>query len=174
MIPPRGYLRRVIITLVVLTIIPMVGLLFLYDVIKVNWAGTMEDQLAIKAQQGPRKWAPVEAVRFDGPSLPKDGKQPINPVPADAVSLERGRQLFDTTCGPCHGATGHGDGPITKFWKADATRPANLTDPRIQQQSDGALYLTISQGYGAMAPLNENLDVRSRWDIVNYVRTLTK
>ena len=174
MIPPKGYLRRVIITLAVLTIVPMVGLLFLYDVIKVNWASGMEDQIAVAAQQGPREWAPADSVRFDGPSVPKDGNLPINPVPADAVSLQRGQQLFGTTCAPCHGAQGQGDGSITRFWKSDAKRPANLTDPRMQEQSDGALYLTISQGYGGMPPLNENLDVRSRWDVVNYVRSLSK
>jgi S-disulfanyl-L-cysteine oxidoreductase SoxD len=172
MIPPSGYLRRVIITLAVLTILPIAGLVLTYDLIKINWASGMEDQIAIAAQQGPRKSAPAESVRFDGPSLPKDGKLPTNPVPTDAVSLQRGRQLFATTCAPCHGSAGQGDGPVTKFWAADAKRPANLTDPRMKEQSDGALYLTISQGYGAMAPLNENLDVRSRWDVVNYVRGL--
>jgi len=174
MIPPRGYLRRVIITLAVLSIVPIIGLLFTYDVIKINWASGMEDQIAIAAQQGPRKSAPAESVRFDGESVPKNGKLPINPVPADAVSLQRGRQIYGTTCAPCHGTGGQGDGPVTKFWTADAKRPADLTDPRMKEQSDGALYLTISQGYGAMAPLNENLSVRSRWDVVNYVRSLSK
>jgi mono/diheme cytochrome c family protein len=174
MIPPKGYLRRVIITLAVLAIIPMIGLLFTYDFIKINWASGMEDQIAVAAQQGPRKWAPVESVRFDGPSLPKDGRLPSNPVPADAVSLQRGEQLYSTVCAPCHGSTGQGNGTITKFWKVDAQHPANLTDPRLKEQSDGALYLTISQGYGAMAPLNENLDVHSRWDVVNYVRSLSQ
>jgi S-disulfanyl-L-cysteine oxidoreductase SoxD len=174
MIPPKGYLRRVIITLAVLGIIPIVGLIFTYDVIKVNWASGMEDQIAVAAQQGPRKWAPAESVRFDGASLPKDGQLPANPVPSDAVSLQRGQQLFGTTCAPCHGPAGQGNGSITGFWKADAQHPADLTDPRLKEQSDGALYLTISQGYGAMPPLNENLDVRSRWDVVNYVRSLSQ
>jgi mono/diheme cytochrome c family protein len=174
MIPPSGYLRRIIITVAVLSIVPIVGLLFTYDIIKVNWASTMEHQIAIRPQEGPRKWAPADAVRFDGPSVPKDGMLPVNPVPADTVSLERGQQLFGTNCAPCHGSLGLGDGPITAFWKPDAVHPANLTDPRIQSQSDGALYMTISQGFGAMPALNENLDVRSRWDIVNYVRSLGK
>ncbi len=174
MIPPTGYLRRVIITLVALSIVPIVGLIFTYDIIKVNWASGMEDQPAVEAQQGPRRWAPAEAVRFDGPGVPKDGKLPVNPVPVDALSLQRGQQLYLTNCAPCHGAAGQGDGPVTRFWAADAQRPASLTDPRIAQQADGAIYLTIAQGYGTMPPLNENLDVRSRWDVVNYVRTLGK
>ena len=174
MIPPRGYLRRMIITFVIVTIPFLLGLLFLYDVIKINWASTMEDQVAVAAQQGPRKWAPAESVRYDGASLPKDGQLPVNPVPADPVSLTRGEQLFDSNCAPCHGRDGQGGGPITEYWKSDAKRPANLTEPRMAEQSDGALYLTISQGFGAMPPLNENLNVRERWDVVNYVRGLSQ
>jgi mono/diheme cytochrome c family protein len=174
MIPPSGYLRRVILTLVIVSVPLIIGLFFTYDVIKINWASNMEVQASIKAQEPPRKWAPAESVRFDGPSLPANGQSPVNPVPADEVSLQRGQLLFERNCVPCHGASGQGDGPITQYWKPDAKRPANLTEPRIAQQSDGALYLTISQGYGAMPPLNENLNVRERWDIVNYVRSLSK
>jgi len=174
MIPPSGYLRRVIMTLILLTVPFLVGLPILYDVIKVNWSSTMEDQIAVEAQQGPRKWAPNESIRFDGASLPKDGELPPNPVPADAVSLERGRLLFERNCALCHGDQGLGDGPITEFWKPDMKHPANLTEPRMAQQSDGSLYLTISQGYGGMPALRENLDQRERWDVVNYVRSLSQ
>jgi mono/diheme cytochrome c family protein len=174
MIPPSGYLRRVIITLIIVSIPLVIGLIFTYDVIKVNWRSNMEVQASVKAQEAPRRWAPVESVRFDGSSLPNNGQLPSNPVPADAVSLQRGQLLFETDCAPCHGSDGQGDGLITQHWKADAKKPANLTEPRMTEQSDGALYLTISQGYGAMPPLNENLNVRERWDVVNYVRSLSK
>jgi mono/diheme cytochrome c family protein len=174
MIPPSGYLRRVILTLILVSVPLLLGMVFLYDVIKINWASTMEDQIAVEAQTGPRLSAPAEAVRFDGPSLPKDGELPPNPVPADSVSLERGRVLFERNCALCHGAQGLGDGPITEFWKPDMNKPANLTDPRMAQQSDGSLYLTISQGYGVMPALGENLDQRERWDVVNYVRSLSR
>jgi len=53
-------------------------------------------------------------------------------------------------------------------------RPANLTEARFKTMSDGSLYITISQGYGAMPPLRENLNVRERWDVVNHVRTLSQ
>ena len=56
--------------------------------------------------------------------------------------------------------------------------PANLTGELVQNKADGALFLTISngiQGTGGqihMPALNENLTVRDRWDVVNYIRTL--
>lgn len=172
MIPPKGYLRRVFMTFAVILVPLLLGLLFSYDVVKINWASTMEDQVAVEYQQGPRKSAPAESVRFDGPGLAKTGELPVNPVPADAVSLERGRILFERNCALCHGDQGLGNGAITQFWKPEMKLPANLTEPRIAQGSDGAIYLTISQGYGTMPPLNENLNVRERWDVVNYVKAL--
>jgi mono/diheme cytochrome c family protein len=108
---------------------------------------------------------------FDRPhaSLPR--------LPFDLRSdhpLVRGEQLYNRNCAVCHGPKGQGDGPVTQFWKADAKRPANLTEQRIGQQTDGALYVTMSQGFGTMPPLRENMTVRERWDVVNYVRNLSK
>jgi len=175
MIPPGGFLRRVILTLILIAVPMSLALIFTYDVVKIDWRSTMEDQPAVEAQQGPRLAAPAEAVRFDGvSSLSKDGALPDNPVPADAVSLQRGEILFNINCVPCHGKDGKGDGPLTEYWMADARRPADLTEPRMAQQSDGALYLTISQGFGAMPPLDENLNPRERWDVVNFVRSLSQ
>lgn len=174
MIPPPGVLRRIILTFAVVGVLFTVPLIFLYDVIKINWRSNMEVQASVGSQEGPRKWAPADAVSFEAPSLPHNGELPVNPVPADAVSLARGKQLYGEHCAVCHGPAGKGDGPVVQFWKADAKRPANLTEPRLGQQTDGALYLTISQGFGVMPPLRENLSVRERWDVVNYVRTLSK
>ena len=55
----------------------------------------MEDQAIVDYQSGPRRSAPSDAVRFDGPSLSKTGELATNPVPADAVSLERGRHTHE-------------------------------------------------------------------------------
>jgi hypothetical protein len=44
----------------------------------------------------------------------------------------------------------------------------------VQAKSDGSIFLTISNGVeGKMPPLNENLLVTDRWDLVNFIRTLT-
>jgi hypothetical protein len=44
----------------------------------------------------------------------------------------------------------------------------------VQQNSDGALFLVISNGVaGRMPALNENFSVHERWDLVNFIRTLT-
>jgi hypothetical protein len=61
-------------------------------------------------------------------------------------------------------------GPIAPFLLN--ARPANLTSDVVQAKSDGSIFLTITHGVaGKMPPLNENLLVPERWDVVNYVRT---
>ena len=92
-------------------------------------------------------------------------------MPGDEASIKRGKELFAINCQMCHGATGEGTGPIAPFLLN--FKPANLTSAVIQSKSDGSIFLTITNGVeGAMPPMNENLLVSERWDVVNYVRTL--
>jgi mono/diheme cytochrome c family protein len=97
---------------------------------------------------------------------------PENPVEADEASITRGGQLYAIHCQMCHGQTAEGNGPIAPFLLK--TKPANLTSPVVQSKSDGSIFLTITNGVdGKMPPLNENLTVPERWDLVNYLRTVT-
>ena len=96
---------------------------------------------------------------------------PENPVEADEASITRGAELYALHCAMCHGPTAEGNGPIAPFL---ANRPANLTSSVAQSKSDGSIFLTITNGVdGKMPPLNENLIVPERWDLVNFIRTLT-
>ncbi|RME43111.1 MAG: cytochrome c [Chloroflexi bacterium] len=163
--------RRIIITLLVLATPFVVGLLFTYEKIKIDFPSFMERQPSIKAQEPPRRLPPEGTIPFYGAVAVGD-QVPVNPVPADPVSLQRGQVLFSLHCAQCHGDAGKGDGPITEFWGEETNRPADLTDVRFTTQPDGALYLTLTQGFGAMPALAENLTPRQRWDVINYVRTL--
>lgn len=144
-------------------------MIFTYDVIKIDWVSFMEIQPSYGAQEKPLP-VPARSIPVDGPvSIPNMGA-PVNPVPADAVSLERGRTLYEINCAMCHGVAGEGNGTIAAFL---ANKPANLTLPVTQNKSDGALFLTLTNGVtGRMPAMVENLTVRDRWDLVNYIRTL--
>ena len=88
-----------------------------------------------------------------------------------AISITRGARLYAIHCQMCHGQTAEGNGPIGPFL---ANKPANLTSPVVQAKSDGSIFLTITNGVeGKMPPMNENLLVPDRWDLVNFIRTLT-
>jgi mono/diheme cytochrome c family protein len=96
---------------------------------------------------------------------------PENPVPADETSIARGKELFNINCKMCHGDEGKGNGPIAPFLVNK--KPADLTSDAVQSKSDGTLFLTVTNGMpGTMPSLNENLTVRERWDVINFVRTL--
>lgn len=144
-------------------------LIFSMDVIKIDWVTFMEIQPSFDAQEKPLP-VPVRSIPIEGPvSIPNMGA-PVNPVAADEVSIERGHTLYTINCVMCHGVTGEGNGQIGALL---ANKPANLTSLVTQSKNDGALFLTITNGVdGRMPPMVENLTVRDRWDVINYIRTL--
>ena len=146
-----------------------VMLLFTYDIIKIDWITFMEIQPSFDAQEEPLP-VPARSIPVDGPvSIPNMGA-PENPVPADEVSIQRAANLYVINCAMCHGVAGEGNGQIAALL---ANKPANLTLDVTQNKSDGALFLTLTNGVpGRMPPMVENLTVRDRWDMVNYIRKL--
>lgn len=146
-----------------------VVLLFSFDILKLEWISFMEIQPAYRPMEDPLL-PPEHSIPIEGAiSIPGMGA-PENPVEADEASLARGSELYTINCRMCHGPTGGGNGPIAPFL---AVKPANLTSDLVQAKSDGSIFLTISNGIdGRMPPLNENLTVPERWDVVNFVRTL--
>lgn len=93
-----------------------------------------------------------------------------NPVAATPESLAQGKMLFGAACEPCHGPTGKGDGPAAA---ALERKPGNLSDPKLWEQTDGALFWKISEGKTPMPTFQETFNEEQRWQIVNYVRTLS-
>ena len=164
-------IKQIIYLLLVAAAILGLVSLFTYDIIKIDWVSFMEIQPSFKPMEHTLPVA-VESIPIEGAAYTAGMGVPVNPVIADDVSIQRGAQLYKTNCVPCHGAKGLGDGVIGTFFKF---KPANLTSPEIQQNSDGALFLFISNGVaGRMPPLNENFYVRERWDLVNFIRTFAQ
>jgi mono/diheme cytochrome c family protein len=97
-------------------------------------------------------------------------------------SVERGRLLYEVTCIQCHGAEYDGKGNVGV---ALVNKPADLRSAVVQNKTDGSMFLTITNGVIGkaivsgvsvdqirMPALNENLTVRDRWDLVNFIRSL--
>jgi mono/diheme cytochrome c family protein len=143
--------------------------LFTYDVIKIDWVSFMKIQPAFQPMSHPLP-VPADSVPVDGSVFVPSMGVPANPVTANAASVARGAELFRINCSQCHGPQAKGDGPVSIYLQ---NKPADLTSLPVQALSDGGIFLTISQGIqGKMPALNENLIVRERWDVVNFVRTL--
>jgi mono/diheme cytochrome c family protein len=158
-------------------------MIFAYDVIKIDWVVFMEIQESFDDQEKPLA-VPAQSIPVDGVAYLPGMGEPINPVPADEASITRGAQLYTIHCAMCHGDGGQGNGTVSAFLVKK--KPADLTSEAVQAKSDGSWFLTISYGIwnpnntlfpevqfsGQMPPLNENLSIRERWDVVNYLRTL--
>jgi len=163
-------LRQLFGVFVVLGVLGAIILLFTFDVFKLEWVSFMEIQPSYDQMDNPLP-VPARSIPIEGAvTIPGMGA-PENPMPGDEASIIRGRELFAINCQMCHGETGTGTGPVAAF--LIKYKPANLTTDIVQSKSDGSIFLTISNGLeGRMPPLNENLTVSERWDVVNYVRTL--
>jgi len=107
-------------------------------------------------------------------TAPARAARKSNPFPVDQKSLAEGKELFTAACLPCHGASGRGDGPAASTLERNGVRvrPGNLSDPKIWQQADGAIFWKISEGNSPMPAFQESYSEEQRWQIVSYVRTL--
>lgn len=146
----------------------IIGLLFTYQVIRIPFPTDLEHSPAIGFQEGPRRNPPPGAVPIQGQAVIPE-EFPDNPIPADETSLQRGEILYDIHCSLCHGDLGHGDGPLAHHF---SQTPEDLSGAKASAEFDGSVYLVIQQGLGEMPPLAENLTVRERWDVINFIRTL--
>jgi mono/diheme cytochrome c family protein len=161
--------KRVSILAGVVVLVSVIVLMFSYDVIKIDWVSFMKIQPAFQPMSDPLP-VPKDSIPVDGSVYIASLGVPTNPVPADAASVGRGAELFRLNCVMCHGLQAKGNGPVSIYLQ---NKPADLTSLPVQALSDGGIFLTISEGIqGKMPALNENLTVRERWDVVNYVRTL--
>lgn len=102
---------------------------------------------------------------------PPSQAQQKNPVPLNDSSLGAGQRIYFRRCAACHGKTGHGDG-------ADAAdlgiHPAKFSDPKLREESDGALFWKITVGKKPMPDYGRRLTPTDRWNVVNYLRTLAQ
>ncbi len=90
-----------------------------------------------------------------------------NPL-APGEGLERGAELFQTFCTPCHGPSGAGDGLVGRRMGA----PSLITQ-RASDFSDGYLYSIIRYGRGIMGQYGDKIhQIDDRWRVVNYLRQL--
>lgn len=145
-----------------------IALLFTYQIIRIPFPSDMEQSPAIGYQEGPRRLPPEGAIPIQGQSIIPE-EFPTNPIESDEGSLQRGALLYRFHCALCHGDTGKGDGALAQYYERT---PENLGGEQAAAEFDGSVYLAIVQGFGEMPSLAENLTVRERWDVINYIRTL--
>lgn len=94
-----------------------------------------------------------------------------NPIAATLESIGAGQKIYAKTCTMCHGKSGDADGPAVIELNI---HPARLSDPNLANESDGSLFWKITTGKKPMPAYGKRLSETDRWNLVNYVRTLSK
>ena len=99
-----------------------------------------------------------------------------NPFPITEDGLAKGKELYTTFCGICHGEKGDGLGylyneeanPNAKYPAA----PANLIAGDLLTASNGRYYHAIMYGKNVMGAYKDKISYEERWQVIHYIRSL--
>ena len=94
-------------------------------------------------------------------------------IPYSAISISNGKNLYRKNCIDCHGYSGHGDGILVN--NELEILPANLTEPHTAYHTAGDIYWWLTNGMppSIMPSFKDVLSEDDRWDIINFLRTLS-
>ena len=93
-------------------------------------------------------------------------------IELSAALLDRGQERYNIYCQPCHGETGHGNGPATRRGGGFAVAPANFHQQKFLPVTLGYFFDVASNGKGSMKGYKAQIPVEDRWAIAAWVRTL--
>lgn len=95
-----------------------------------------------------------------------------NPYPITEAGLERGKELYITFCGICHGDKGGADGYLARDGSPYPAAPANFLTTAFRDTSDGAYYHSIMHGKNVMGGYADKISYEERWQVIHYIRAL--
>ena len=101
---------------------------------------------------------------------PELAKEINNPYADNKIAAQKGQVLYSKLCWTCHGKNGKGDGPAAANLKP---KPKDFSSTDLQKQTDGELFWKLSNGKGMMVPYKHSLNEEKRWQLINYIRTLS-
>jgi mono/diheme cytochrome c family protein len=95
-----------------------------------------------------------------------------NPLSGKADAISAGQDEFQSTCFPCHGREGKGDGPAAR---AMGIKPGDMSDPvRGAAMTAGEQYIVMKHGIPdtAMQPFGAALSDDQIWRVLAFVESL--
>lgn len=117
---------------------------------------------------------------FEGPYGTPDEVEIPDPPSISDESIERGRKLYlENQCHDCHGQRGRGDGPSAPtletrngnhVYPADMTKRWTFKGGTTRQD----IYRTFTTGMNGTPMPSYELPEEERWDLVNYVYSLSR
>ena len=148
----------------------LTGLLVLLLVMGSLWA--QEKQKAEeKAPSGTAAAVSATPQTVHGYNISPEDAARKNPTKFTTVSVERGNKIFKTQCAMCHGETGDGKGDMVEEMKIN---PPDLTKPEtLKNRTDGELFAILDVGSEAMPGQGKRMSDPHKWNIVNFIRSLS-
>jgi mono/diheme cytochrome c family protein len=121
--------------------------------------------------QEPAKPAEEKPAASDA-KPPSDSAKKENPVKSSPTSIASGKKKYGQDCAMCHGKEGAGDGDLAEdmHLKLKDLRDAES----LKDMTDADIYNVINNGKGKMMGEEGRLKPDEIWDVVNFVRSLTK
>jgi len=102
---------------------------------------------------------------------PAEAAAKVNPVEPTEASVTKGKSIFEQRCIICHGADAKGTGALAASLNP---KPSDLTSEHTRMHPDGGLFFKISKGRGAMPAWETTISEEDRWNLINYIRSLSK
>ena len=94
-----------------------------------------------------------------------------NAMKFTTTSVERGKKIYVTQCAMCHGEKGDGKGEAVEEMKLN---PPDFTKPEVLDKlTDGELFAIIGVGSEAMPGQGKRMTDTHKWNLVNYLRSLS-
>jgi mono/diheme cytochrome c family protein len=147
-----------------------------YDPMKASVSLSDQDKQIFVSTNSIASAAQTQAADSGRP--PKSAMLDKLPIEANEANIKLGKTKYETYCAACHGYAGFGDGLVAKraaslqqdTWLA----PTSLHAHRVQEQSVGDIFYTITKGQGKMAAYASSITPEERWAIVLYVKALQR
>jgi mono/diheme cytochrome c family protein len=99
----------------------------------------------------------------------------MNPYPITKIGLAKGKELYNTYCGICHGEKGDGQGYLVsesnKYAKYPA-QPANFMQDQFYTSNNGRYYYAIMFGKNVMQQHRDKLSYEERWQVIHNIRNM--
>jgi mono/diheme cytochrome c family protein len=124
-----------------------------------------------KAASGAAASGQAAAEPVHPAKITDEDKARKNPTRFSTVSVERGKKIFMTQCTMCHGETGDGKGEVVAEMKIN---PPDFTKPEtLKDRTDGELFAILGVGSEVMPSQGTRMTDSHKWNIVNFLRTLS-
>jgi mono/diheme cytochrome c family protein len=136
--------------------------------------GRMRETPAVKPHEEPQILMEAGAVPVTGgeAALRARGVELKAPVPMeDRNVIERGKAVYFTFCGQCHGPNYDGNGTVGQSFKP---LPTDVRSAKVQSKPQAELFKSVSYGIpgGRQPALETTISMEDRWCVVAFVKSL--